>query len=93
MVDDHLEEFDEDNSRALKDLLSISSPDCLYTYSDADIDIISNCLGIPWEGSKTVPFGSVVPYLGFRWDLDAKTVALPEHKKEKYLLCISEWHQ
>ena len=93
MVDDRLKEFNEDNSRALKDLSSFSSPDCLYTYSDVDIDNVSNHLGIPWEGSKTVPFGPVVPYLGFRWDLDAKTVSLLEHKKEKYLLCISEWCQ
>lgn len=54
---------------------------------------ISEMLGIPWESSKTVPFGFVVPYLGFIWDLKARTVAIPESKKMKYLNTIKEWEK
>jgi hypothetical protein len=95
MEDGRPEEFDEDNSSPIQDLSATSSPDVHhpYVYDDIDIDRISDHLGIPWESSKTVPFGTVIPYLGFSWDLAAKTVALPNAKKHKYLTCIHEWHQ
>ena len=89
MEDGRLEEFDEDNSVPFQDL----SPTTQYTYDDSDIDRISHHLGIPWEISKTIPFGAVVPYLGLTWDLDEKTVAIPDAKKKKYLACIGEWFQ
>lgn len=56
-----------------------------------DIDRILTDLGIPWETSKTIPFTTVIPYLGFSWDLEAKMVALSDTKKEKYRNCIMEW--
>ena len=93
MEDDRSEEFDEDNSSPLQDLTTDSPYSCLFTYDDSAIDRISNHLGIPWEASKTVPFSPVVPYLGLSWDLNAKTVTLPDAKKQKYLVCIEEWHQ
>lgn len=93
MEDGRLEEFDEDNSSPLRDLSASTSPSCQFTYNDTDIDRISDHLGIPWDDSKTVPFGSVIPYLGLNWDLDAKVVTLPDPKKHKYLACIEEWCQ
>ena len=50
-------------------------------------------LGIEWESSKSVPFGTEVPYLGFRWDLHARVVHLPKEKKTKYLAAITEWEK
>jgi hypothetical protein len=90
MEDGRVEEFDEDNSALLRDL---SSPEGQYTYNDSDIDRVSDHLGIPWEISKTIPFGPMVPYLGLVWHLHEKTVALPDTKKTKYLACIGEWCQ
>ena len=91
---DHTEEFDEDCSSPLKDLAS-SSPrsvqDRKYSYADADIDKLSARLGIKWQASKTIPFGEEVPYLGFRWDLRAQKVYLPDEKKAKYLAAIADW--
>ena len=59
MPDGRPEEFDEDMSFPLLDL-SDTSPrsnnDAQFTYTDADIDRVSDELGIPWENSKTVPF-------------------------------------
>jgi hypothetical protein len=52
---------------------------------------LSEALGIPWESSKTIPFSYKVPYLGFMWDLQACTMAIPSQKKEKYLVAITEW--
>ena len=64
--------------------LSNTSPhpdfDALFTYADADIDRVSDELGIPWEHSKTVPFSNVIPYLGFVWNLTMRTVKVPLEK-------------
>lgn len=57
----------------------------------ADIDAISNDLGIPWETGKDLPFSNVAPFIGFSWDLTNCTVSLPESKKAKYLQAIQEW--
>ena len=96
MPDGRLEEFDEDMAAPIRDLANTSSRspyDASFTYADVDIDLLSEELGIPWESSKTIPFSVVVPYLGFLWDLDARTVAVPTEKKAKYLSAIEEWHQ
>jgi len=90
------EEFDKNMATPLRDLshTSACSPnDALYTYTDNDIDDLSERLGIPWEVSKSIPFGSVVPYLSFIWDLDTRTVAVPAEKKLKYLSAIEEWEK
>ena len=82
-----MEEFDEDCSERLCDLANASlctEEDQPFTYVDSDIDCISMRLGIWWEASKSIPFGTEVPYLGFHWDLQTHLVHLPEEKKSKY---------
>jgi len=94
MPDGKPEEFDEDCSAMLRDLsenLPCSAADSDYSYSDHDIDEVSARLGIKWEESKTIPFGFLVPYLGFEWNLKDRTVSIPEKKKQKYLTAIEEW--
>lgn len=90
------EEFDEDANFPLRDL-SNSSPrskeDQKYTYCMADVDNISNQLGIPWETEKDVPFQSTVPFIGLLWDLENRTVSIPGPKREKYLAAIFEWER
>jgi len=52
MPDGHAEEFDEDCSTPIRDLSNRtprSFEDARYTYTFADIDNISDELGIPWE--------------------------------------------
>ena len=88
------QEFDEDCSATLRDLANTSpraAEDQQFTYADADINKLSVRLGIRWEASKSVPFGTEVPYLGFRWNLDTRVVHLLEEKKAKYLAAIAEW--
>jgi hypothetical protein len=94
MPDDSPAEFDEDAACPIVDHSSLpdrSEHDSLFTYCDADIDRISAQLGIPWEPSKSIPFASKVPYLGFDWDLSERTVAITEKKKAKYRAAIQEW--
>ena len=87
-------EFDEDAGFALQDLSNTSpqsTKDTRFAYCNADIDPLSNALGIPWETTKTVPFSPCIPYLGFTWDLKMQTVTLSEEKKAKYINAIEEW--
>ena len=94
MPDDLPAEFDEDASCIIKNCNSYSirsNVDSNFSYCDADIDILSEQLGIPWESSKTIPFSDVVPFLGFRWDLSNKTVEITEEKKDKYKDAIKDW--
>ncbi|RXW17522.1 hypothetical protein EST38_g8333 [Candolleomyces aberdarensis] len=58
-----------------------------------DIDEYSTRLGIPWERAKDVPFGAEVPFVGFWWNLEKRTVGIPAAKREKYLQAIEEWSQ
>ena len=92
--DNSPEEFDEDCSAILQDLAD-STPrpadDHAFTYADEDIDHISTHLGIRWETSKSVPFRTTVPYLGFSWNLDTRVVHLLGEKRTKYLAAIAEW--
>ncbi|CAA7264068.1 unnamed protein product [Cyclocybe aegerita] len=88
------EEFDEDVSFPIRDLLQASprsEEERRFTYCMSDIDAICNELGIPWETEKDVPFQSVIPFIGFLWDLDQREVALASAKQEKYLKAIREW--
>jgi hypothetical protein len=89
-------EFDEDCSVPFKDLAEIfprSAEDELFSYADADIDALSDRLGIRWEASKAVPFGTEIPFLGFLWNLNTRTVCLLEKKRLKYLAAITEWQE
>ena len=94
MPDDLPVEFDEDAASPIIDYSHLpgrSTQDSLFTYCDADIDHISGQLGIPWEPSKTVLFSSIIPYLGFEWNLSERMVAIMENKKAKYRAAIKDW--
>ena len=91
LQDGRIEEFDEDMSFPVRDLATDQGG--IFTYDLSDIDRISGQLGIPWERSKEVGFGSSFPFIGFTWDIEKKTVSLRPEKKAKYLLAIAEWRK
>jgi hypothetical protein len=76
-------EFDEDVAAIFND--------SLFSYCDADIDTLSEYLGIPWKPSKTILFSDMVSFLGFQWNLSSKTVEITKEKKTKYKAAIKEW--
>jgi hypothetical protein len=94
MPNDAFEEFTEDMALPICDL-SQDSPrsehEAQFSYSMADIDSFSDKLGIPWERAKDIPFSPVITYIGFHWDIEARTVSIPETKKTKYLIAITAW--
>jgi hypothetical protein len=72
------------------------SVDCgrpFFSYSLSDIYNIASRLGWPWKCSKTKPFATQFKYLGFTWDLSAKTVQIPDEKKLRYLTKLAPWTQ
>ena len=71
--------------------LSINSYPPEFSYSLSDIYAVAKRLGWPWKESKTRPFASEFKYLGFIWDLSAKTVQIPESKKARYLAKLETW--
>jgi hypothetical protein len=91
LPDDLPAEFNKDAAAALKDL-SLSSAcsdiNSLFSYCNADVNTLSEHLGILWEPSKTIPFFDSVPFLGFWWNISSKTVEITEEKKTKYKAAI-----
>ena len=96
MPNDLSEEFVEDCSTPIWDH-SHDSPrqpdDALYSYCMADVDGISEELGIPWEKEKDVPFSCEAPFAGFLWNLETQMVQIPTRKKERYLDVIFHWEK
>lgn len=68
-----------------------SDRDAQYTYASCDIEHFSAKLGVPWSAKKTREFSSVNVYIGFSWNVDAKTIALTEEKRVQYLENVREW--
>lgn len=62
-----------------------------YSYDESIIWQIADDLGWPWAKDKHFPFSTSFTYIGFFWDLVAKTVCLPDKKKEKYLRRLDGW--
>lgn len=65
--------------------------DTRYSYDLDLIQQLAHRLGWPWKPEKTQPFASTFKYLGFVWDLEAKSVHIPENKKAKYGRKLDEW--
>jgi len=94
LSDGRIIECDEDMDFPIRDLSSMSprsTLDAEFTYCMDDIDRIAAHLGIPWQRSKDVPFGTVFRYIGLEWDIPQHTVSLPADKRDKYRRAIQEW--
>jgi hypothetical protein len=63
----------------------------IFSYGLDSIYAITTELGWPWKASKTRPFATFFRYLGFYWNLQNKTVEIPEEKKKRYLTKIEPW--
>ncbi|PPQ83861.1 hypothetical protein CVT24_006520, partial [Panaeolus cyanescens] len=57
-----------------------------YSYDFAEVVLSVLDLGVPWHPTKgTTSFTSKPTFLGLLWDLPARTVALPEEKRIKFI--------
>jgi hypothetical protein len=59
-----------------------------YPYN---VDSIAQPLGWPWKHAKMKPFDFLFTYLGFLWDLKAKSVQITTKKKTKYREKLKPW--
>lgn len=63
----------------------------IYSVSFDDIRQVLADLGWPLSATKILNFSTLIRYIGFDWDLAAKRVSLPEHKRLKFLLRVTSW--
>jgi hypothetical protein len=63
----------------------------VFPYDASLIWAIAAILGWPWSPEKFHDFLALFIYIGFEWDLVAKTVCIPEEKKIKYLQRLEVW--
>jgi hypothetical protein len=68
----------------------VLGPDGTFSSYEYLFDLLSvfdatRPLGIPWHPEKCSDFNTVFTYLGFLWDLVARSVSLPDAKHLKYL--------
>ncbi|PPR00693.1 hypothetical protein CVT24_000981 [Panaeolus cyanescens] len=69
--------------------LSLSSPSS-YAYDFGDVVGSVKHLGVPWHATKgTLAFTARPVFLGLLWDIPARSVALTEEKRQKFLFRAS----
>lgn len=61
------------------------------TWSEDDFIALTARLGVPWAEAKTRPLSSRQRYIGFLWDLEHRSVALPEEKLADIIALITAW--
>lgn len=71
------------------DFLAFRLPN--QTWTEEDFIALTARLGVPWSAKKTKPLSSVQRYIGFIWDLEKKTVALPQEKLVSTVAMIEPW--
>jgi hypothetical protein len=69
---------------------SVTSQHCYNIFFD-DIIRMFRTLGWPLSMEKLRDFDHVVRYIGFDWNFDLKTVALPEEKRLKFKARVESW--
>ena len=71
------------------DFFVIRLPD--QNWTEEEFMNLTGAFGVPWSPKKTRPLASVQRYIGFDWDLNARTVAFPPEKRSKTLMLIENW--
>ncbi len=75
------EEFDKDMEHPIRDLsqsLPRSNEDGVFSYCFADINVLSEELGVPWKLKKDFHFTSFTAhYTGILWHLNIHMLLLP----------------
>jgi hypothetical protein len=63
----------------------------VYKYDERIFFEVGEELGWIWEASKHTLFSFLFVYIGFCWDMENNTVALPETKRAKYVEMLDKW--
>lgn len=62
-----------------------------FSYDESLIWSTAAHLGWPWAPDKFCPFSETFKYIGFKWSLARRTIALPSEKCQKYKAKLDEW--
>lgn len=60
-------------------------------FTTDDFTSWSASFGVPWAEDKTKDFSSTPKYVGFIWNIHAKTVRLPDNKRQEGLALLASW--
>jgi hypothetical protein len=61
------------------------------SWTEREFMDLTGYFGIPWSSKKMRPLASTQRYIGFDWNLDSRTVALPLEKLAKTLSLLTQW--
>ncbi|KZT20907.1 hypothetical protein NEOLEDRAFT_1025855, partial [Neolentinus lepideus HHB14362 ss-1] len=61
------------------------------SWTEDDFIGLTAVIGIPWGAQKTKMFASMQHYIGFNWDIEAKTVAVPLEKLNAMTALVDGW--
>jgi hypothetical protein len=71
------------------DFLAIRLPH--QTWTEKEFMDLTGYFGVPWSIEKLHPFSLIQKYIGFNWNLECKSVALPKEKLQATQLLVKEW--
>jgi hypothetical protein len=60
-------------------------------WTEHDFISLTSHMGVPWAPHKTRQLSTCQCYIGFDWDLEHRSVALPSEKLQAVLDLISDW--
>jgi hypothetical protein len=63
------------------------------SWTEEEFMELTGSVGVPWSLKKMCPLAVTQRYIGFMWNLDTKTVALPEEKVQATHRLLHEWLQ
>jgi hypothetical protein len=61
------------------------------TWTEEDFINLTGAFGVPWSWDKLRRFAILQRYIGFDWDLEAKSVSLPTEKLSAILQLVKDW--
>jgi hypothetical protein len=62
-----------------------------HSWSESDFIALTAWIGVPWSLKKTRLFAAIQRYIGFDWNLQARTVSLPQEKLTDTLGLLESW--
>ena len=61
------------------------------SWTEQEFMDLTGFFGVPWSLKKMRPLAATQRYIGFNWNLESRTVALPLEKLSKTLLLLDQW--
>ena len=73
----------------MEDFLAICLPG--QSWSENEFIALTGSVGVPWSTEKTHPFSVIQRYIGFDWDLNQRSISLPDGKLITIRVLLNSW--